>query len=350
MGDQFLAIKRLNSAVFGAYRSLLSRGEFPFFVLNLTIPHETIDVNVHPAKLEVRFQDEWRVYYVVKSAVNEALKDVLATLPDYNPYSRYEPSPEKFGHNSDQMSFKPAPETSSNGFIIEKAPRSSLTDADGMDQEKNQMNQRLQRAHERIEEMLSVKHEEQFAVEKIWQLHQRYLVTEVNSGLLIIDQHVAHERILFESAKKALDEKGFPSQTVLFPQTVKLLPEEFTKFLEIVPYLERIGFRLREFGDNTIIIDGVPPDVYPGSEDQIIRDILDKYMEQNELGSSFLDYIAATYACKAAIKSGDSLEPEEMRNLLDRLFATEHPYYCPHGRPIVVSLTIEELDRRFERI
>jgi len=356
MGEQYLylngrAIKDrlLNSAVFSSYRSLISRGEYPFFVLNLSIPPELVDVNVHPAKLEVRFQDEWRVYYVVKLAITDALKDVMGMLPEfnYNPYG--DPGTDQGNQNS--FDFRRAQQAEPQKFPIEPAPNHRPHDQVHNGDLHQMTDTKIQRAHERIEEMMSDRTKgEPFIVEKIWQIHDRYLVTEVKSGLIIIDQHVAHERILFEAAKKAMDEKGFPSQTVLFPQTVKLQPEEFSRFLEIVPYLEKIGFRLREFGENSIIIDGVPPDVYMGTEDQIIRDILEKFMEQNELGASFLDYIAATYACKAAIKAGDRLEPEEMRNLLDKLFATEHPYYCPHGRPIVVNLTTEELDRRFERI
>ena len=107
---------------------------------------------------------------------------------------------------------------------------------------------------------------------------------------------------------------------------------------------------MREFGVNTIIVEGVPSDIYSGSVEEIVHEILDKYIEKQEMNASFLDHMAATYACKAAIKAGDRLKQEEMKNLVDKLFATDHPYYCPHGRPIIVRLGIDELDKRFERI
>ncbi|NOZ07307.1 MAG: DNA mismatch repair endonuclease MutL [FCB group bacterium] len=355
MGEQFLFLngrpirdRLLNSAVYGAYKSLLSRGEYPFFVLNLGVPEELVDVNVHPSKLEVRFQDEWRVYYVVKSAVTQALKDILATIPDFDYFNRRQAA---FQGSSQTGSLDlTAPGKSAVDYPIETAPRPSDEGLVRNGDSHGLTDQKIERAHQRIEKMMGdVTLEKSFVIDRIWQLHNKYLITEVKSGMIIIDQHVAHERILFEAAKKAMEEKGLPSQTVLFPQTLTLQPEEFSRFLEIVPYLEKIGFRLREFGRNSIVIDGVPPDIYMGGEDRIIRDILDKYMSEHDLGSSFLDYIAATYACKAAIKAGDKLEPEEMRSLLDKLFATEHPYYCPHGRPIVVNLTTDELDHRFER-
>jgi DNA mismatch repair protein MutL len=185
--------------------------------------------------------------------------------------------------------------------------------------------------------------------EHIWQIHSKYLITEIKNGLVIIDQHVAHERVLFEEAKKALEGQGFPSQTVLFPQTLKLQPEEYDSLVEITHYLDKIGFRFREFGKNTIIIEGIPSDINWGNESQIIREIIDQYISVKKITPSFIDKIAAIYSCKSAIKAGDSLRAEERMHLIDRLFSTNHPYYCPHGRPIIINLSIDELDQRFER-
>ena len=184
---------------------------------------------------------------------------------------------------------------------------------------------------------------------QIWQIHNKYLITEINSGLLIIDQHVAHERVLYEKVKKAFDSKPLPSQSILFPKTIIFDPEDFSKFLDIVPFLEKIGYKMREFGDNTIIIEGVPSDIKWGNEEDIINDILDRYIEHDKISSNYIDYIAATYSCKAAVKAGDFLELQERKTLIDNLFATKNPYYCPHGRPIVISIKTDELDKRFER-
>ena len=130
---------------------------------------------------------------------------------------------------------------------------------------------------------------------------------------------------------------------------MKFDPEDYSKLLDVVPYLEKIGYKMREFGNNSIIIEGVPSDVKLGDEEEVINDILDRYIEYKKLSSSYIDYIAATYSCKAAIKAGDYLEMDERAKLIDNLFATENPYYCPHGRPIVVSIKTDELDKRFER-
>ena len=146
-----------------------------------------------------------------------------------------------------------------------------------------------------------------------------------------------------------MEGQGFPSQTVLFPETLKMQPEEYDSLVEITHYLDKIGFRFREFGENTIIIEGIPPDINWGNESQIIREIIDQYISVKKMTPSFIDQIAAIYACKSAIKSGDSLKTEERIHLIDRLFSTNHPYYCPHGRPIIINLSIDELDQRFER-
>ena len=213
---------------------------------------------------------------------------------------------------------------------------------------------KVNRAHYRIDSKFndfSFREDElQSLSENIWQIHNKYLITEIKRGLIIIDQHVAHERILFEEAKNAIEGNGFSSQTILFPQTVKFPPEEYEILIEITHYLDKIGFRFREFGDNTIIIEGIPPDISWGNEQQIIREIIDQYISVKKIKPEFIDQIASIYACKSAIKAGDQLQPEERTHLLDRLFSTDHPYYCPHGRPIIINLTIDELDKRFERI
>ena len=113
--------------------------------------------------------------------------------------------------------------------------------------------------------------------------------------------------------------------------------------------MEKIGFRFRQFGENTIIIEGIPPNISWGNEHHIIREIIDQYISLKKVDPTFIDQIAAVYACKSAIKAGDPLKETEIRNLVDQLFTTDHPYYCPHGRPIIINLSIDELDKRFER-
>lgn len=340
----------LNGAVYGAYRSLISRGEYPFFVLNITMPLDAVDVNVHPAKTEVRFKDEWRVYHVVKLAVTEAIRDIPGMMPDFavpdgqdrpSSFSTY-PSP-----GPSQGVPRQAPQ---GAHLFESAPRSTVG-PDGGEAGSRPLDTAVERLGLAPSQMGTAPQRPDVAYnpEMIWQVHNKYILSQVASGLVMIDQHVAHERVLYEEAQEALTNEALPSQTVLFPQVLEFAPDEFSRLVSIIPYLERLGFRIREFDKHTVVVDGVPTDVTWGREREIIRDILDRH-DEGQGGADFFDKMAATYACKAAIKAGDPLTLEEMRTVVDRLFATKHPYYCPHGRPTVVHLSMAEMDKRFERI
>ena len=322
LNGRYIVNKLLNSAIYSAYQSLVSRGEFPFFVITLEVPLDTVDVNVHPMKIEVRFRDEWRVYHALKTAVTEALNDILSTVPVF-----LKPS-ESFPSSGGQTGFSFPQSTSST--ILSR--------------------QSIERAKSYVQTMGETQTEEEGVnLENIWQVHTKYIVSEIKSGLVVIDQHVAHERVLFEQAMDAMEGNPLPSQSLLFPEVVELPIEDFSTLLELLPYLEKIGFRMKEFGKNTVMIEGVPSELGWGNEREVLTEIIDTYRNQHKAQPSFMEAVAASFACKAAVKAGDVLTQEEMQSLVDRLFATQHPYYCPHGRPIMVNLSLDELDRRFER-
>ena len=329
-GEQYIYLNRrfikhrlLNNAVYSAYQSLLKRGEYPFYVLNLVQPADQVDVNVHPMKIEVRFKDEWRLYHVLKSAVADALRSILDTIPDF---SKMETQFPEFGNSLQQATM-------------------SLSAVD------TPIQQGLQRAKTYMDRLSEKKSEgEEVSTGNIWQIHDKYIVSQINSGLVIIDQHVAHERVLFEDALNAFEKAPLGAQTLLFPETLEFSADEFSVLLDILPNLNKLGFRMQEFGKNTVMVEAIPSEMVWGNEKTIIRDIMDSYLENKKKYSSWQEGLAASYSCHAAVKAGDPLTIQEMQALVNRLFATNHPYYCPHGRPIIVQLSIEELDKRFERI
>ena len=194
-----------------------------------------------------------------------------------------------------------------------------------------------------------ISNQESITTENIWQIHKKYIVSEVNSGLVIIDQHVAHERVLYEEALKAFESTSMASQTLLFPEKIDFSHNDFDALLDVLPYLEKIGFKIKKQDESSIQIDAIPSEMALGNEKDVIREILDNFIKERKQYSSFQEGLAAMFACKAAIKAGDSLMKEEMQELVNRLFSTEHPYYCPHGRPIIVQMSLDELDARFER-
>jgi len=184
----------------------------------------------------------------------------------------------------------------------------------------------------------------------IIQLHNKYILSQIKTGLMIIDQHVAHERILYEKALKRFEANLPFSQQLLFPKTLELDPGTFEVLKEINPYLIKLGFELKFFSKNTVVIEGVPDDVKSGSEEKILIELIEEYTSnQREKKLEERDNIAKSYSCKTAIKAGDKLTDSEMRLLIDQLFATSMPYVCPHGRPIVVKISLNEFDRRFGR-
>jgi DNA mismatch repair protein MutL len=352
-GDQFLFLNRrfiqnknLNWAVISAYGTILPHGSYPFYSLFLNMDPEHIDVNVHPSKIEVRFEDERSVYGLVHRAVKEALQKgdvvpVLRTQLEQNE-PEYETIPVA-GKGSVTR-----PSQSADGF---RPARPDLAFPFEFRREKREMvPEPSEEAPQQSPEMgaAPIKGEDAAGHVSVWQLHNKYLFSQIKSGLIIIDQHLAHERILYERALELFNKARPVAQQQLFPQTVELAAQDFDVLLEMQFYLSRLGFVVKEFGKNTVVIEAVPVELRSRNEEKVLREMIDDYKQDKE--PDIRERIATVYSCKNAIKAGDNLKQEEIVALIDNLFATQNPYFCPHGRPIIVSVPMEELDRRFLRI
>ena len=334
LGDQYLFVngrfilnRMINHSIYRSYSSLLDRGEYPFFILNISLDPALFDINVHPSKREIRFGNEWKANQFIKESIIKSLKNITKTAPTFNfniPDKKINISRE-LKLEYDKMSHQ-----NIDNVLIGK-------DSDLI--------------NNKIDEILLDDNEEKkLNIDEVWQIHNKYLVTKLNDGMIIIDQHVAHERILYDSAINGLNTNQTESQTVLFPKTLDFKGEDYDILLKLLPYLNKIGFKIREFGENKIIIEGIP--VYMKNDDEIslIKEIIDNYDSYGENETELHDKLAANYSCKAAVKAGEKLEDNEIKHLINKLFQSPNPYFCPHGRPIIVNLTIEELDKRFERI
>ncbi|MDC3333776.1 DNA mismatch repair endonuclease MutL [Candidatus Marinimicrobia bacterium] len=329
LNGRYIKDRLLNSAVYSSYQSLVQRGEYPFFIINIQMPFEQVDVNVHPMKTEVRFNDEWRVYHVLKSGVSQSLSEILNTIPNFQRISS--DSSSFFQNSNNQSSIDFNNTIQGNGLVsnLEKTDRAKLY-ASNIDSSKDGI--------------------DNFNIEKMWQVHKKYIISELNSGLVVIDQHVAHERVLYEECLQAFESKIMSSQTLLFPEEIEFSKDEYDILLEIFPYLEKIGFKIVETENSKLVVEATPSDISWGDEKKIIKEIIDEFISTRKKYSSYKEALAASFACKAAVKAGDQMSKDEMVMLVNRLFSTDHPYYCPHGRPIIMQLSLEELDRRFERI
>lgn len=337
LNDRLIKDNFIDKAIRRPYFSASDRGEHPFYVLNLKVPNESVDVNVHPNKNEVRFKNDQHLYHLVKRSISDSVKDVLNTMPTF-----YKDNPHEAVENIDILDFrkdliKEIPDNIQKHFVNYESMEEEHVSNTNIDS--SQDDEYLDKNDSSL----------LYSINDVWQIHNKYILTEINQGLLIIDQHVAHERVLYEIAKSDVEKNGVKSQSLLFPQYLDFQKEEYNYIVEIFPYLNKLGFRLREFGENTIIIESSPVETPFGTEIDIIREILDIYIKHSEVNSSFIDKMCATYACKAAIKAGEKLEGQEIKHLINRLFMTKNPYFCPHGRPIIINLTEDELDERFER-
>ncbi|RKY53905.1 MAG: hypothetical protein DRP92_02385, partial [Candidatus Neomarinimicrobiota bacterium] len=284
-----------------------------------------------------KFREDYRVFQFVKISIGKYVEEVKKSIPGFDKpriWEYYETKKESGGF---------AEEKDRERKVTAEIAGLKLEDADNRSQV---WKERAKKFSEHLKEESSVPPGVGIPV---FQFAERYIITQVKSGLVIIDQHVAHERILYEAALKAVTQGSWKPQQLLFPQVIELSAEDFSVLLEILPYLNKIGFRMREFGRNTIVVDAVPTGMRWGRESTIIKEIIDTYVEYRKHESSAVKSVAASYACKAAIKAGDKLSEEEMINLVDRLFTTSNPYFCPHGRPIIVNLSLDEIDKRFKR-
>jgi DNA mismatch repair protein MutL len=361
--DQYLFLNKrpivnrsINHAIFSGYEHLIEKGNFPFYLVFLDIDPHKVDVNVHPSKMEVKFADEQSIYRFIISIVRKALgsNDLVPSL-EVNAAKNFDHSFASLRHAALPQHFTGdfgSPEKS-----IFSSPSSNVSQAPAQRDPLNidklfsdiptiplpEAGRPQQFAH-------GTRENEAQEGKAIWQLHNKYILSQIRTGLMIVDQHVAHERVLYERALASFENAVPVSQQLLFPHTVQLSPGDFALAKELIPHLQAIGFELKLFGKNTIVLEGVPTDVKAGTEGSILQDILDEFKNnQHRVKLDARDNVAKSFSCKAAIKAGDKLSEVEMRVLIDQLFATSMPYVCPHGRPVVVKISIGELDRRFMR-
>ncbi len=314
----------IGAAVRSGYAELLPHNRHPVVFLMLTLDGDLVDVNVHPTKREVRFGNTRRVFGLVEGAVRAALMshDTAPTLSTYEVRAAGRPET-----GSPDVAAAATPELQFPTMVRETEP--AAASGDGLRTETG--------------------NDEHHA--KFWQLHQSYVFVQTREGVLVVDQHAAHERVLYEKARVALSgaaETG-PSQQLLFPVAVDLSPGEWESFDDVRPLLNKLGFTIQSMSGRTVLLEAVPGAFPKWPHDRILHDILTELPSGKPDVRDLIENIAKTVACKAAIKAGDKLTQEEMRALLDQLFATELPYSCPHGRPTFMRMTSEELDKRFGR-
>lgn len=372
-GEQFFFVNHrfiknayLNHAVQNAFDQLLSKDQFPSYFLNLTIDPSKIDINIHPTKTEIKFEDERAIYAIIRTSVKQALGkyNISPTLdfeqetsfnisiakqmetvkaptikvnPDYNPFKSTEPS-------------KP----SSTG--LKKASQQEAKNWESLydDFEKNTseiMDQHpTEEKNSTTQQIISSNWDDSDVEHKrtLLQLHKKYIFTQLKSGYLIIDQQRAHERILFEKFTKNLATRKASSQQLLFPENIDFSTADAELLHEINPEISSLGFVMNKMGRSSFVITGVPAEI----KEQNVKQTIEKLLEQFKVNSSELkldkkENLATSLARSASIKGGQRLSEEEMNALVDDLFACDMPYSLSNGKPTIISLNLEDLNKQF---
>jgi DNA mismatch repair protein MutL len=356
-GEQFLFVNKrfirsnyLHHAIMKGFEGLLQEDSFPFYVLFIEIDPKHIDVNVHPTKTEIKFDDEKAVYAVILSAVRQSIGahnlnqaidfnadvNIIAKLTQAASQSKEVYFEERFSTslyktNRDNWEKLFEGESTSRLITPERQPDTHTL--------------RFESSLNQSEESISA------AAEKgLIQLHDRYLIKQVKSGMMIVDQQAAHERILYEKFLQQLKNKSGQSQQSLFPQTVTLSPADFVLVIEMQQEISALGFRFEEFGKNTVAVRGIPSTVTLGREKEMFEGLIEQFkINQSELSVSLHENLARSLARRASIKAGQKLTKEEIVALIESLFACHTPNYSPDGRPSFFIFDLTKIESYFNR-
>ncbi|HEX37846.1 MAG TPA: DNA mismatch repair endonuclease MutL [Candidatus Cloacimonetes bacterium] len=349
INERYINDKIIYSAIKKAYepftKKSLMKNQLPLYILLLEVPGNLIDVNVSPTKTEVRFQNSGMIFNFVKNSLTHALLDferqkyaeLQNTNDDTSVSANIKGKNEAIRH-SNRPKIKPI-ENRSEQYLFgskKKDVQLAYLFEDQIIKDKNKI----------IES----------EIVNPWQIDNSFISVEIKNGLLIVDQHAAHERILYEKIKQKLEDKNqvLEGQKLLFPLVIDL-PKHLQKIIPdfIEQYQEmflQVGFKIKVFSGNSIIVEEIPKDLSEWNKGDILIEIFKQIEEEFSPDGDFRDTLSKSYACHASIKVHQKLSKKEMLELINRLFACKNPFFCPHGRPTIIEITFEELKKRFKRI
>ena len=338
MNGRPIVSRGIARAVRDGFGRTLIGGMFPVFLLRVEIDPALVDVNVHPTKREVKIHREFALLSVIREQIALTVQSMDGApelgkerlerpwnRDDQTPVTMYSPPNERW--YQDRLKPPITEETLSAGQISLSLKAADTSSGFGQSAGGIQSSEKP----------------------AFWQLKDRYIITSIKEGAMIIDQHVAHERILFEEILGHFAGKTASAQQLLFPVVKDYSAADYDILEPMLPFLNQVGFGVREFGECSVMIDAVPSWFRGVAEGDFLNEYIDEMRTHGKISSRYIEKIAAAVACRSAVKSGEPLSEAEMQDLIDRLFATKEPFVCPHGRPIVVKLTLDELDRRFGR-
>ena len=372
LNGRYIRDRSLQHALSEAYRGLLMTGRYPACFLTLEIPFELVDVNVHPAKLEVRFQNGGQIYSQLLSTVRDRFlsTDLTAhaqlskkTVEPFRPFPQSDSGgttvrPGVSGqHNQETISFTNA----APAFDWTQAPRQPQLAGNEYASSANAMDSSVghggfsgiaQGDQEQANPNPAVMGVAPSQTPTALQVHNTYLVSETPEGMIVIDQHALHERVIYEQIRGKVVDGKLESQRLLVPEPVSLPPAEAAAVLEQTELLEQLGISISPFGGGTVLVSAYPAMLNNQNPAEMLRSVADQIVEGGKTldQRDLVDELLHMISCKAAVKAGDRLSPEEITALLEHRELCQDAHHCPHGRPTSLVFSRDELDRRFKRI
>ncbi|MHC2067308.1 DNA mismatch repair endonuclease MutL [Bremerella sp. T1] len=386
LNGRFIKDRALQHALGEAYRGLLLTGRYPIAFLRMEMPPEMVDVNVHPTKLEVRFQDSGRIYSQLLGTLRTKFltSDLDATYrPSNDESAATNMDSQKAENLREELVAWAKGAVDSEGSSTNAAPRRQADfDLDFRSDNHTPLQltpinrsavgagslplppipSGVTPAHLRDQEDAEPEEQSDAIAEETQgggigfqqraiQLHNRYLIAETDEGMAVIDQHALHERILYEELREKALARRLEVQRMLVPETLNLSAQEFAAVEGATETLQQIGIEVEAFGGDTILIRSYPAILGRRKPAEIVREVVDQLLTEgkNLEKRDLLDELLHMMSCKAAIKAGDRLSSEEIDALLELRHLCQDSHHCPHGRPTALVFTKEELDRRFQR-
>lgn len=361
VNDRFIKSPYLHHAVMSAYEGLLRDGSQPSYFLYLTVPTHTIDINIHPTKTEIKFDDEHALYAILRSATKHSLGQfnvapVLDFERDFNldtPYSYQNKEAETptiqidSNFNPFLEEKKPAGNSSSFGFKPKKEAQPHWESL-YVGLKENFEPEEMHFESEAVTSSLFSENEVEKAPTSTYQIHKKYIVSPIKSGMLIIDQQRAHQRILYEQFLKNITVHQASSQQLLFPLTLYFSGNEMAILQELKQSLESTGFIFESFNPDSVVISGLPVTVTESEVsivlEQLVSDLQDEIPESS---FSQMDSMAKSMARSLAVKTGTYLTEKEQENMVNSLFACKENSVSPFNRPTFITLSVEDLDKKF---
>lgn len=370
-GEQFFFLNKrfiknpyLHHAVQSAFEQLLPADSFASYFLLLDVDPKTIDINIHPTKTEVKFEDEKAIYAFLRSTVKKSLGQFnIAPTLDFNQEAHLYNMP--LHKPADGFIKQPTIKVDPNYNPFKTESPSSYTKPKPSERElSNQSNwEKMYEQHtgntgngpkeEEIQQTINTDWNDELheSNQKLtYQLHNKYILSHIKTGFMVIDQQGAHERILYERILDTFEKHKSSTQQELFPKTIELNSSDFALVKELQDEIQAMGFDIREFGKNTYVIHGVPADTVGHDSIALLEGLIENYKQNlQELKSDKRENLARSMARNTSIKSGKVLTQQEMNNLIDELFACKMPYSAPNGKPTITTFSNDDLDKRFKK-